>query len=400
MAAKFISFACIRKESGDFSPRPRYPSMPKYPKGVSVSSDEEKCMQGSEAKALFSVVGMTCSACAGSVEKAVKRLPGIKEAAVDVLNNRAQVMFYPAFVNEETIRETIEDVGFEATLINDEINEKSSQVCRIRIKGMTCTSCSSTIESALQALPGVQRAQVALATEEAEVHYHSKILTYNQIVEAVENTGFEALLISTGEDRCKIHLLVDGVRTENSMRIIGNSLQALPGVQDTNFDSELNKISVSYQPDFTGPRNFIEIIESTGSGRYKAKIFPEGGGRDAHREEEIQKYRRSFLWSLVFTVPVFLLSMVFMYIPGIKHGLDTKIVNMLSIGEILRWILSTPVQFVIGRRFYIGSYKALRHGSANMDVLIALGTNAAYFYSVYSVLRAATSPSFESTDFF
>lgn len=400
MAVKFMSFTCIRKENADLSPRPRYPSMPKYPKGVSVSSDEEKSMQGSEAKALFSVVGMTCSACAGSVEKAVKRLPGIKEAAVDVLNNRALVMFYPAFVNEETIRETIEDVGFEATLINDEFNEKSSQVCRIRIKGMTCTSCSSTVESALQALPGVQRAQVALATEEAEVHYDSKILTYSQIMEAVENTGFEALLISTGEDRCKIHLQVDGVRTENSMRIIGNSLQALPGVQDTNFDSELNKISVSYQPDFTGPRNFIEIIESTGSGRYKAKIFPEGGGRDAHREEEIHKYRRSFLWSLVFTVPVFLLSMIFMYIPGIKHGLDTRIVNMLSIGEILRWILSTPVQFVIGRRFYIGSHKALRHGSANMDVLIALGTNAAYFYSVYSVLRAATSPSFESTDFF
>ncbi|XP_075508578.1 putative copper-transporting ATPase HMA5 [Primulina tabacum] len=400
MAAKFLSFACIRKESGDLSPRPRYPSMPRYPKGVIVSSDEEKSMQGSEAKALFSVVGMTCSACAGSVEKAVKRLPGIKEAAVDVLNNRAQVMFYPAFVNEETIRETIDDVGFEATLINDEINEKSSQVCRVRIKGMTCTSCSSTVESALQALPGVQRAQVALATEEAEVHYDSKILTCSQILEAVENTGFEALLVSTGVDRCKIHLQIDGVRTESSMRIIGNSIQALPGVQDANYDPELKKISVSYQSDLTGPRNFIEIIESAGSGRYKATIFPEGGGRDTHREEEIKKYRRSFLWSLVFTVPVFLLSMIFMYIPGIKHGLDTKIVNMLSIGEILRWILSTPVQFVIGRRFYIGSYKALRHGSANMDVLIALGTNAAYFYSVYSVLRAATSPSFESTDFF
>ncbi|KZV36273.1 copper-transporting ATPase 3 family protein [Dorcoceras hygrometricum] len=372
MTAKFISFACIRKESGDLSPRPHYPSMPKYPKGVRVSSDEEKFMQGSEAKALFSVLGMTCSACAGSVEKAVKRLPGIKEAAVDVLNNRAQVMFYPAFVNEETIRETIEDVGFEATLINDEANEKLSQVCRIRIKGMTCTSCSSTIESALQALPGVQLARVALATEEAEVHYDSMILTYNQILEAVENTGFEALLIGTGGDRCKIHLQVDGVRTESSMRIIGNSLQALPGVQDINFDPELKKISVSYQPDLTGPRNFIEIIESTGSRRYKAKIFPGGGGRDAHREEEIKKYRRSFLWSLVFTVPVFFLSMIFMYIPGIKHGLDTKIVNMLSIGEILRWILSTPVQFVIGRRFYIGSYKALRHGSPNMDYLEVL----------------------------
>ncbi|PIN23728.1 Cation transport ATPase [Handroanthus impetiginosus] len=401
MAVKFLSLACIRpNESGNLSPRPHYPLMPKYPKGVTVSSDEEQFVQGSEAKALFSVTGMTCSACAGSVEKAVKRLPGIKEAVVDVLNNRAQVTFYPAFVNEEKIRETIEDVGFEASLIKEEMNEKPFQVCQIRIKGMTCTSCSTTVESSLQALPGVQIAQVALATEEAEVRYDPKILTYNRILEAVEDTGFEAILISTGEDRCKIHLQVDGVCSQDSMRIIGDSLQALPGVQDINVDPELNKLSLSYQPDLNGPRNFIEVIESTGSGRYKAKIFPEGGSREAHREEEIKKYYKSFLWSLVFTIPVFLMSMIFMYIPGIKHGLDTKVVNMLTVGEIARWILSTPVQFIIGRRFYIGSYKALRHGSANMDVLIALGTNAAYFYSVYSVLRAATSPSFESTDFF
>ncbi|KAK4478902.1 hypothetical protein RD792_014409 [Penstemon davidsonii] len=402
MAAKFFSLACIRSnENGNLSPRPHYPSMPKYPKGVTFSSDEEKLMQGSEAEALFSVTGMTCSACAGSVEKAVKRLPGIKEAVVDVLNNRAQVVFYPAFVNEETIRETIEDVGFEAKLMKEEtVNEKSSQICRIRIKGMTCTSCATTVETCLQSLPGIQRAQVALTTEEAEVRYDPKILTYNQIIQSIEDTGFEAILISTEEDRCKIHLQIDGLRTQNSMRIIENSLQALPGVQDMKFDPNLNKLSISYQPDLTGPRNFIEIIELTGSRCYKAKIFPEGGGREAHREEEIEKYYRSFLWSLVFTIPVFLLSMVFMYIPGIKHGLDTKIVNMLTIGEILRWILASPVQFIIGRRFYIGAYKSLRNGSANMDVLIALGTNAAYFYSVYSVLRAVTSPSFESNDFF
>ncbi|XP_051137754.1 probable copper-transporting ATPase HMA5 [Andrographis paniculata] len=400
--AKFLSMACIRpNDSGNLSPRPHYPSMPKYPSGHKASSsDEEKFMQGAEAKAIFSVTGMTCSACAGSVEKAVKRLPGIKEAVVDVLNNRAQVMFYPAFVNEETILETIEDVGFEASLIEEEMTGKASEICRIRITGMTCTACSTTVESSLQSLPGIRRAQVALATEEAEVIYDPNILTYNQILQAVEDTGFEAILISTGEDRCRIHLQVDGVNTDNSMRIIESSLKALPGVQDINYDLELNKVALSYRPDLTGPRNFIDIIQSTGSGRYKAKIFPEGGSREAHRRNEIKQYYKSFLWSLVFTIPVFLLSMVFMYIPGIKHGLDRKVVNMLTIGEILRWILSTPVQFIIGRRFYVGAYKALRHGSANMDVLIALGTNAAYFYSVYSVLRAATSPNFESTDFF
>jgi len=285
-------------------------------------------------------------------------------------------------------------------LIQEETSDKSTQVCRIRINGMTCTSCSSTVEQALQVIPGVQKAQVALATEEAEVHYDPKILGCNQILEAINDTGFEAVLLSTGENMGKIGLKVDGVRTHNSMRMIENSLQALPGVLSIDIDSEVNKISLSYKPDVTGPRNFIKVIESTGTGRFKAMIFPEGGGRESHRKEEIKQYYRSFLWSLVFTVPVFLIAMIFMYIPGIKHALDTKLVNMLSIGAILRWVLSTPVQFIVGRRFYTGSYKALRHGSANMDVLIALGTNAAYFYSVYSVLRAASSTDFESTDFF
>lgn len=401
MAAKLLALACIRNDShrggGGLSPRPHYPSMPKYPKGVAA----DEISSEAENKALLAVSGMACAACAGSVEKAIKRLPGIREAFVDVLNGRAQVLFYPGFVNEETIRETIEDVGFKATLIQGETSERSSQVCRIRINGMTCTSCSSTVESALQAVHGVQKAQVALATEEAEVIFDPRLIAYSQLLQAIEDTGFEAILISSGEDMSKIDLEVAGIRTERSMRIIEQSLEALPGVQAVEFSHEIKKLSVSYKPDMTGPRTFIDVIQTTGSRRFKATIFPEGGGgRETHRKEEIKQYYRSFMWSLVFTIPVFLTSMVFMYVPGIKHGLDTKVVNMLSVGEILRWVLSTPVQFVIGWRFYSGSYKALRHGSANMDVLIALGTNAAYFYSVYSVLRAATSPHFKGTDFF
>lgn len=74
------------------------------------------------------------------------------------------------------------------------------------------------------------------------------------------------MLLSTGEDRRKIHLRVDGLYTENSIRLIGCSLQALPGVQDLNFDPELKQLSLSYEPDLTGPRNFIEIIGLIGSG--------------------------------------------------------------------------------------------------------------------------------------
>lgn len=391
--------ACIRSDSGSgLSARPHYPSMPKYPKGVSVK--EKQNIEGSESKALFSVIGMTCSACAGSVEKAIKRLPGIREAVVDVLNNRVQVIFYPLFVNEEQIRETIEDVGFAAALAKDEIDEGTIQVCRIQIKGMTCTTCSNAVESSLRGVHGVKKAQVALATEEAEIHYDPKLVSYNELLEAVEDTGFEAILITTGEDVSIAHLKIDGVGDDNFWTVIASSLKALPGVQAVDMDPIHQKISLSHKPDMIGPRNFIRVIESIGVGTIKATIYPEERGRDSHKQEQIKHYYWLFLWSLIFTVPVFLTSMVFMYIPGIKHGLETKVVKMLTVGEILRWLLSTPVQFIIGWRFYSGSYKALRHGSANMDVLIALGTNAAYFYSVYTVLRAATSSKFEGTDFF
>lgn len=89
--SKLLAMACFN------SPPPHYPSMPRYPKGALSAAGG---MRRSEVRtALFSVVGMSCSACAGSIEKAIKRLPGIENAAVDVLNNRAQILFYPNFVN-------------------------------------------------------------------------------------------------------------------------------------------------------------------------------------------------------------------------------------------------------------------------------------------------------------
>lgn len=265
---------------------------------------------------------------------------------------------------------------------------------------MTCTSCASTVESALQVVPGVQRASVALAIEEAEIRYDRRVISATQLIHAVEETGFEAILVTTGEDQSRIDLKVHGILDERSIMIVKSSVQALPGVEDIKVDTELHKLTISYKPDQTGPRDLIEVIESATSGHVTVSIYPEADGREQHRNEEIRQYKNSLLWSLVFTIPVFLTSMVFMYIPGLKNGLDKKVINMMSIGELLRWILSTPVQFVIGRRFYTGAYKALCHISPNMDVLIALGTNTAYFYSVYSVLRAATSENYMATDFF
>ncbi|PKI31596.1 hypothetical protein CRG98_048014 [Punica granatum] len=230
---------------------------------------------------------------------------------------------------------------------------------------MTCTSCSSTLESALRSVPGAHKAQVALATEEAEIQYDRRITSIDRLLSTIEDTGFEAVLLSTGEDMSNIQVRVDGLSTDHSMRILENSLLALPGVNAVETDPHLHKFSISYKSDLTGPRRFIEILPMEFS--FNHSCLSTLHGLDVH--SWIQRRAR------------------FKDSQYDEHWL-------------LRWILSTPVQFIIGQRFYTGDYKALRHGSTNMDVLIALVMNEACFYSVYSVLRAAISPNFKGTDFF
>uniref|UniRef100_A0A8R7TL79 HMA domain-containing protein n=1 Tax=Triticum urartu TaxID=4572 RepID=A0A8R7TL79_TRIUA len=302
MAAGALFLACFRggggggegSGGGRLALRPRYAPVPRRTKAAAVAGDLEAAAGGAEEEeeekvAVFAVTGMTCAACAGSVEKAVKRLPGIHDAAVDVLGCRAQVAFYPAFVSEEKIRETIEDVGFGAKLIDEELKEKSILICRLHIKGMTCTSCANTVESALQAVPGVQRASVALAIEEAEIRYNRRVVAAIQLVNAVEESGFEAILVTAGEDRSRIDLKVDGILNERSVMIVKSSVQALPGVEDIKIDTELQKITISYKPDQTGPRDLIEVIESAGSGHIAVSIYPEADGREQHRNGEITR---------------------------------------------------------------------------------------------------------------
>ncbi|GAU20651.1 hypothetical protein TSUD_230650 [Trifolium subterraneum] len=229
--AKLLSLACFRNEGWhNLSARSHYPSMPSFPKSEPGTPSTSAFEPSTKVTALFSVHGMTCSACAGSVEKGIKRLHGIEEAVVDVLNNRARVIFHPSFVNEEAICEAIEDAGFEAALLTNITTENTIQVCRIQIKGMTCTSCSSTVESSLKSLSGVLQAQVALATEEAQVHYNPNTITHTQILEAIDEAGFEATLISSSEDLSKIDLHVEGDLTDHSMiQLIEDSLKSLPG---------------------------------------------------------------------------------------------------------------------------------------------------------------------------
>ncbi|KAM7272818.1 hypothetical protein ACFE04_027482 [Oxalis oulophora] len=346
----------------------------------------------------FKIREIKCASCVGSIESVLLQLTGIESVVVSPLNGQAQIKFRPHLVNVKQIKEAIEDAGFPV----DDFPDQEIAVCRFRLKGMMCTSCSESIERALSMVDGVTKAVVGLALEEAKIHYDPNITDTDRLVEAIEDAGFGAELISSENDFNKLHLKLEGLNSPDDVTFIQSILESTEGVNHVEMDFTEKKVSIGYDPEFIGPRSLIQRIEesSNGSSIYRASLYVPPKGKDSERQREIELYRNQFFWSCLFSVPVLMFSMVLPMLPPYGDWLEYKIHNMLTVGMLLTWIFCTPVQFIIGKRFYVGSYHALRRKSANMDVLVALGTNAAYFYSVYVLIKALTSDTFEGQDFF
>ncbi|QCE04953.1 Cu2+-exporting ATPase [Vigna unguiculata] len=346
----------------------------------------------------FQLSDIKCASCVNSVEAVVGGLNGVKSVAVSPLDGRAAIKFDPKLVTVKQIKEGIEASGFGV----DELHEQDIAVCRVRIKGMACTSCSESVENALQMVEGVKKAIVGLALEEAKVHFDPNLTDVDKIIEAIEDAGFGADLISSGNDANKVFLKLEGVDSAEDVNAVMSSLELTAGVNHVEMDLSEHKVTVSYDPDVTGPRFLIYCVQeaSCGHKKYQATLYSPSTQRGRDKVNEIRMYRDQFLFSCLFSVPVFVFAMVLPMLPPYGNWLNYRIHNMLTLGLFLRWILCTPVQFIIGKRFYVGSYHALKRKSANMDVLVALGTNAAYFYSLYILIKALTSDTFEGQDFF
>ncbi|CAK7339323.1 unnamed protein product [Dovyalis caffra] len=366
---------------------------------VAITVPEESNKQYKKVRTVkFKIGEIKCTSCTSSIESVLGEVNGIESAVISPLDGRAAITYVPELVDVNKIKETIEDAGFPV----EEFPEQDITVCRLRIKGMMCTSCSESVERALLMTDGVKNAVVGLALEEAKVHFDPNLIYTDGILEAVEDAGFGAELISSGNDMNKVHLKVEGFNSAEDGNMIQSCLESTPGVNHVEVDLPERKVTVSYDPDLIGPRSIIQCIGDASSGPniYHAELYVPPRRRETERLQEVQMYRDQFLLSCLFSVPVLLFSMALPMVHPYGNWLEYRIYNKLTVGMLLRWILCTPVQFIVGRRFYVGSYHALRRKSANMDVLVALGTNAAYFYSVYIAIKAITTDTFEGQDFF
>ncbi|XP_078154453.1 copper-transporting ATPase HMA4-like isoform X2 [Carex rostrata] len=269
---------------------------------------------------------------------------------------------------------------------------------------MACTSCSESVENALKLVQGVKKAAVGLALEEAKIHFDPNQTNPTGLIEAIEDAGFGADLISSGWEVNKIYLKIGGIKNSlEEYSFIEALLEGIEGVTTVEVDPSSQRVVVCYDPDLTGPRSVMQCLEEAakrGPVSFDVKFDTPSKGGDGDRYGETRLYRNQFLLSCLFSVPVFVFAMVLPMAGSAGDWLEINVKNNLTVGLLLRWVLCTPVQFIIGWRFYMGSYHALRRGSSNMDVLVSLGTNAAYFYSVYIAVKAATLPNFEGQDFF
>ncbi|XP_058096612.1 copper-transporting ATPase RAN1 [Magnolia sinica] len=350
------------------------------------------------------VTGMTCAACSNSVEAAIGAIDGVRNATVSLLQNKAHVVFDPKLVKGEDIKIAVEDAGFEAEILsepssNDNSHSKSQGTLsgQFRIGGMTCAACVNSVEGILTKLPGVKRAVVALATSLGEVVYDPTLISKDEIVEAIEDAGFDAAFLQSNEQD-KIFLGVAGISTEMDLQLLEAILKNLNGVRQFIFNRTLAELQVLFDPQVVGLRFIVDSIESGSSGKFKARVRNPYATVASNNVEESSNMLRLFTSSLFLSIPVFLIRVVCPRIPLVYSLLLLRCGPFLM-SDWLKWALVTLVQFVVGKRFYVAAYRALRNGSTNMDVLVALGTSASYFYSVGALLYGALTGFWSPTYF-
>jgi Cu+-exporting ATPase len=237
------------------------------------------------------------------------------------------------------------------------------------IVGMTCANCVSTVEKGLRKLDGVDSVDVNLALERASVSFDPEKLSQQDLIGRIELVGYEVPEATT-------ELAITGMTCANCVSTVEKGLRKLDGVTDVNVNLATEKATITYIPGQVTRQDLVERVKLIGYGVVEAESDEtlEDAERLA-RQAEIDRQRRRLWIGILFSLPLFLLSM----------GRDFGLIGMWSHApwvNFLFWALATPVQFGVGWQYYTGGFKALRNGSANMDVLVALGSSVAYFYSI------------------
>ncbi len=251
------------------------------------------------------------------------------------------------------------------------------------VTGMTCASCAGIVEGAIGELPGVEQASVNLATEKARVMYDPAVVSPDAIQKAVREAGYDIAVN-------QISIGIKGMTCASCVQIIEDTLAALEGVYSANVNLATEKALVRYNPEQVTVPVLKAAIVDAGYEVIEAETL------DTEMAERQKEQRRQFyllVFSLSLSIPIMLLMIGFDF-----FGL-AETMGIMGYEGYLLFALATPVQFIAGYQFYIGTYYALRNRRANMDTLIAMGSTTAYLYSVVVVFLPGLIPFHHHTYF-
>ncbi|MER0141457.1 heavy metal translocating P-type ATPase [Bacillus safensis] len=245
-----------------------------------------------------------------------------------------------------------------------------------QITGMTCAACAGRIEKGLNRLEGVEDASVNLALETSHIIYETEQLTPDDLKRKVQSLGYDVVMEQAEFD-------IEGMTCAACANRIEKKINRMDGVDHGSVNFALETLQVTYHPGQTSANDIKDAVQSIGYSLIEPDADQAEEGKKDHRQAAIEKQTARFLFSMILSLPL-LWAMV-------SHFSFTSFI-WLPEAFMNPWVqlaLAAPVQFIVGWPFYVGAYKALRNKSANMDVLVALGTSAAFFYSLYESIQSA-----------
>lgn len=264
-----------------------------------------------------------------------------------------------------------------------ENKQTTSRSVQLKISGMTCAACSARIEKGLSKLAGVEKAAVNLASEKAVVTYDPAQINPEAMAQKIHDLGYEVV-------KDKVEFAITGMTCAACATRIEKGLQKLLGVYAANVNLATEKAVVEYN---SGELTIAEMQAKVKQLGYEAHNMAAAGSEDKEkdlREAEISNQKRRFILSAVLSFPLLLAMISHSF--GIMHSFSSFFMQ-----PMVQLLLATPVQFIVGWPFYRGAYNALRNGSANMDVLVALGTSSAYFFSLANMFTGKADLYFETS---
>ena len=240
---------------------------------------------------------------------------------------------------------------------------------QLKVTGMTCASCVSRVEKAVRGTKGVADANVNLATEVATFTYDPSKVSVDDVAASIKDAGY-------GVDVESVTLPVLGMTCASCVKLIEDTLNHMDGVINASVNLATERVTIRYSPAQVTLTDITRAIKDAGYQVPETKAEGEPVDRErSARKREMDDLKLKFAISAVIAAVIMAIMFLGSYIPVISSLPHDDIMY-------ISFILATPVQFWIGWRFYKGAYAALKHGTADMNVLIAVGTSAAYFYSV------------------